>query len=367
MRLWKGAEFHFNPEVIMGKAFSDLHGLGGPTNGELAKVTGTDPTLYRARAFLRQTWGLGGDTEKIDADFNQFADVVDKRRVVLTVGNMPVLDVFDGVEYSHDPRTQFLNWSFMASPSFDYPADARGYNWGIALEYIDSELGWAARAGRFLQPIESNGLALDSAFMQHYGDMVELEKSYTLFGQDGKVRLMGWRNKTRMGRFDDAIALGQATGSAPDLSQVRKEHAKVGVGLSFEQKAGENLGLFARVNWSDDKTETYAFTEVGRNVSFGGLLKGTSWGRPNDVVGAAFSLNMLGPDHKAYLAAGGSGAFLGDGALNYGHERVLELFYSFQPVKGLMLSPDFQLIQNPGYNRDRGPAKFYGMRVHAEF
>jgi hypothetical protein len=37
---------------------------------------------------------------------------------------------------------------------------------------------------------------------------------------------------------------------------VRREHAKVGVGLSFEQKVGENLGLFTRLNWSDDKTET---------------------------------------------------------------------------------------------------------------
>jgi carbohydrate-selective porin OprB len=170
-----------------------------------------------------------------------------------------------------------------------------------------------------------------------------------------------------MGRVDDAIALGQATAGQPDLSLVRREHAKVGVGLSFEQKVGENLGLFTRLNWSDDKTETYAFTEAGRNVSFGGLLKGASWGRPDDVLGAAFSLNMLGPDHRAYLAAGGNGAFLGDSALNYGHERILEVFYSFQPVKGIMLSPDFQLIQNPGYNRDRGPAKFFGLRVHAEF
>ncbi|XHO07676.1 hypothetical protein ACEQUB_p00923 (plasmid) [Ralstonia syzygii] len=241
--------------------------------------------------------------------------MVDKHRIVLTAGNVPVLDLFDALEYAHDPRTQFLNWSFMTHPSFDYPADARGYDWGVALEYIDSENGWAARAGR----------------------------------------------------FQDAIAFGQAAGSAPDVGQVRKEHANVGVGLSFEQRVGENLGLFTRLNWSDDKTETYAFTEAGRNVSFGGLLKGTAWGRPNDVLGAAYSLNMLGPDHRAYLAAGGSGAFLGDGALNYAHERILELFYSMQPVKGIMLSPDVQLIQNPGYNRDRGPAKFVGLRVHAEF
>ena len=127
----------------------------------------------------------------VDADFNQFADVVDKRRVVLTAGNLPVLDVFDAVEYAHDPRTQFLNWSFMTHPSFDYAADARGYSWGVALEYIDSELGWAVRAGRFLQPVESNGLSLDTRFLEHYGDMLELEKSYMLFGQEGKVRLLG--------------------------------------------------------------------------------------------------------------------------------------------------------------------------------
>ncbi|MDF6786091.1 carbohydrate porin, partial [Escherichia coli] len=138
----------------------------------------------------------------------------------------------------------------------DYAADARGYSWGVALEYIDSENSWAVRAGRFLQPVESNGLPLDTRFLKHYGDMLELEKSYTLLGQEGKVRLLGWRNRARMGRFDDAIALGAATDAAPDVGLVRREHAKVGVGLSFEQKAGDNLGLFARLNWSDDKTET---------------------------------------------------------------------------------------------------------------
>ncbi|MGN8089023.1 carbohydrate porin [Ralstonia sp. 22086] len=367
MRLWKGAEFHFNPEVAQGVAFSELHGLGGLPNGELAKTAGTNPTLYRARTFLRQTWGLGGDTEKVDADFNQFANVVDKRRVVLTAGNFAVPDVFDAVSYAQDPRTQFLNWSFMAHPSFDYPADARGYNWGVALEYVDSENGWAVRAGRFLQPEQSNGLPLDTRFLKHYGDILELEKRYTLFGQEGTARLLGWRNQARMGRFDDAMALGAATGAAPDVGLVRKAHAKLGVGISFEQKAGDNLGLFARLNCSDDKTETYAFTEAGRSVSFGGLLKGAAWRRANDVLGVAVAVNMLGPDHRAYLAAGGSGAFLGDGGLNYGHERVLELFYSLQVTKVLAISPDFQLIQNPGYNRDRGAAKFVGVRVHAEF
>jgi len=33
----------------------------------------------------------------------------------------------------------------------------------------------------------------------------------------------------------------------------------------------------------------------------------------------------------------------------------------------LTLSPDLQWIRHPGYNRDRGPAGFAGLRLHLEF
>ncbi len=365
MRLWHGAEFHFNPEVTQGLPFSGLHGLGGLTNGELAKVSSTNPTVYRARAFIRQTWGLGGETETIEADFNQFAGAVDKHRVVLTAGNFSVLDVFDQNDYGSDPRTQFLNWSFMTHGSFDYPADARGYDWGVALEYIGD--GWSARIGRFLQPLESNGLELDTRMFEHYGDVLELEKRYEVGGRHGTARLLFFRNKARMGSFNDAIQFGLANNITPDVGEVRREHSKVGVGLTLLQQVTDSLGMFFRANMSDDKTETYAFTEIGRQVQLGGVLNGASWGRARDVLGIAAAVNMLGSDHRAYLAAGGQGAFLGDGALNYAPEQVFEIYYSFQPVKYLSISPDFQYIRNPGYNADRGPAKFYGVRFHAEF
>jgi len=365
MRLWQGAEFHFNPEVAQGVPFSDLHGLGGPTNGELAKASSTRPKIYRARAFIRQTWGLGGETETVDADFNQFAGTVDKRRVVLTAGNFSVLDVFDQNEYGSDPRTQFMNWSFLTHGSFDYPADARGYNWGISLEYIGD--GWSARIGRFLQPVESNGLELDTRMFEHYGDILELEKRYTVAGRPGTARLLFFRNKARMGAFNDAIQFGITNNATPDVADVRHEHSKVGVGLALVQQVTSSLGVFFRANMSDDKTETYAFTEIGRQVQLGGVLGGASWGRPRDVLGVATAVNMLGQDHRAYLAAGGQGAFLGDGALNYAPEQVFEIYYSFQAVKYLSISPDFQYIRNPGYNADRGPAKFYGIRFHGEF
>ncbi|AQV92788.1 carbohydrate porin [Cupriavidus necator] len=365
LKLWRGAEFHFNPEVTQGVPFSGLHGLGGLPNGELAKVSSTNPVFYRARAFLRQNWNLGGGSETLEEDFNQFARTVDRQRVVLTAGNFGVLDVFDQNEFGSDPRTQFMNWSFMTHGAFDYPADARGYNWGLALEYIGD--GWSARIGRFLQPLESNGLELDTRMFEHYGDIVEVEKRYQLAGRPGTARLLWFRNKARMGAFSDALQFGMANNTTPDVADVRREHAKTGVGLAFVQQVTNSLGMFARASLSDDKTETYAFTEVGKQVSLGGVLNGNAWGRARDALGVAVAVNMLGPNHRAYLAAGGQGAFLGDGALNYGPEQVFEIYYSFQPFKYLSISPDFQYVRNPGYNRDRGPAKFYGVRFHGEF
>ncbi|VCU68515.1 Carbohydrate-selective porin, OprB family [Pigmentiphaga humi] len=364
-RLWEGAEVHLGGEGARGATFSDLHGLGGLTNGELAKTAGSDMTYYRAKAFLRQTWGLGGGREAVESDMDQLGGFTDKRRIVLTAGNFSVLDVFDGVSVSHDPRTQFMNWAFLTHGSYDYAADARGYTWGVALEYIDD--GWAVRAGRFMQPKESNGLPLDTRIGRHYGDQVELEKSYTAWGRPGTLRVLAFRNKARMGSFDDAVALAAAQGGAPDLAAVRREHAKVGLGVSVEQKLGDAVTVFARASAADGKTETYAFTEIDRGVSGGIVVDGAAWGRAGDTAGLAVAVNALSAAHRQYLARGGLGAFLGDGRLDYGTERIAETYYSWQAARFLWVTADAQYIRNPGYNRDRGPAKVFSMRVHAAF
>src|SRR5574337_1219530 len=134
-RPWSGGALYFNPEAAQGVPLSNLTGLGGFTNGEIARSSGPTPKFYRARLFLRQTWGLGGGQEEVESGPNQLAGSVDRRRFVLTAGNLSVLDLFDNNAYSHDPRTQFLNWSIMAHGAYDYAADARGYSWGIAGEW----------------------------------------------------------------------------------------------------------------------------------------------------------------------------------------------------------------------------------------
>jgi hypothetical protein len=365
-RTWKGGELYFDPEVTQGVALSGLTGLGGFTNGEIARTSGPHLTFYRARLFARQTWGFGGGSEKVESDANQLAGSVDRRRLVLTAGNLSLLDIFDDNTYSHDPRTQFMNWSLMTHGAYDYAADARGYSWGLALEYFYDD--WRLRAGRFIQPKEPNQLALDSRIFRHYGDQIEIERAHTLADRPGKLRFLVFRNVARMARYQDALDLAARTGGAPDINAVRTvERVKRGLGFNFEQEISSSAGLFGRASWADGQTETYAFTEIDRSLSGGVSVKGGIFGRAADTLGIAYVRNGLSTAHRDYLGAGGLGFFLGDGALNYRPEIIVEAYYSLNVAKDTSFSADFQRISNPGYNADRGPATVISARLHYGF
>ncbi|RTL48195.1 MAG: carbohydrate porin [Rhodocyclaceae bacterium] len=366
LRPWQDGEIYLNPECAQGIPFSNLTGLGGFTNGEIARTAGATLKCYRARLFLRQTWGLGGGREKQESDANQLAGSVDKHRVVLTAGNLSVGDIFDDNVYSHDPRTQFMNWSIMTHGAYDYAADARGYTWGMALEYYSDD--WVLRAGRFTQAREPNAQRMDFQIAQNHGDQIELEHAHELDDLPGKLRLLLYRNRAPMARFADATGLGALTGATPDLNLVRKGYnTRWGMGLNLEQALSANTGLFARASWSDGKTETYNFTEIDRSASTGLLLKGAAWGREADNLGIAMAWNGLSKQRRDYLAAGGISFFIGDGRLNYDAEKIFETFYSLALGRAGSLSVDWQHIRNPAYNADRGPVRVGSLRLHTEF
>jgi len=364
-RLWKGGEIYLDPELSQGVPLSHLTGLGGFTNGEIARTTGPTPTLYAARAFLRQTWGLGGDREAAESDANQLAGSVERRRLVLTAGKLSLQDLFDDNAYSHDPRTQFLNWSLMTYGAWDFAADARGYSWGVALEYFHDD--WALRAGRFLMPKQSNGLALNPRIFYSFGDQVELERAHSLWGQAGKVRVLAYRNQADMGGYRDSLSDAAASGGTPDLATSRKKRTKYGFGVNLEQSLSGDVGAFARASWNNGEAETFAFTEIDRSISAGILIKGSTWNRASDSLGIAFVRNGISGPHRDYLAAGGLGFFIGDGQLGYRTEDVFEAFYSLGVVKDVWVSLDFQRIFDPAYNADRGPVSVASARLHYGF
>ncbi|WP_201977541.1 carbohydrate porin [Hymenobacter rubidus] len=367
-RLWKNASVYFNPEVAGGSGLSGARGVAGFTNGETFRIGDPSPNLYLARLYLRQVFALGTATDVDLDDLNQLAGTSPQRYFAVTLGKFSTADFFDQNSYSHDPRTQFLNWSLMSAGAWDYAANTRGYTVGGVFEYVTP--GFTARFASTLMPTLANGPVLDFHYGTAHAETVELTKVYHLSGRQGTIRALGFRNVAAMATYRTAIALAQATGDQPDVTAVRHDgHTKVGFSLNAEQEITKEIGAFARVSYNDGKNETWAFTEIDHSASLGIASTGARWHRPDDRLGAAVVVNGLSPEHRAYLAAGGYGFIVGDGALNYGLEQIGELYYSFAlPTYHASISPDYQLVINPAYNRDRsGPVHVVAVRLHIEF
>jgi high affinity Mn2+ porin len=364
IRLWEGAELWVNPEIDQGFGLSSTLGIAGFPSGEAYKIGASVPYARLPRMFVRQTIDLGGDTEKVDADINQFAGSQTADRLVITVGKFSVSDIFDTIGYAHNPREDFMNWSLVDAGTFDYAADAWGYTYGAAVEWYRGN--WTLRGGLFDLSIVPNSTDLDPRFGQ-FQWVGEIEHRHQLWGLPGKVAINGFLTRGRMGSFEDAILLAQITGGPADIAAVRRYNSRGGVSVLAEQQVSSDLGVFARAGWANGNIEPYEFTDIDRTVAAGLSLKGTRWGRPDDTVGLAGIVNGISAVHQAFLNAGGLGILVGDGQLpNAGSEKIIEMYYSF-PVFSWRVTFDYQFVANPAYNRDRGPVSIIGTRLHAQF
>ncbi len=363
LRTWRGGELVVVPEVAGGRGLSGVTGVAGFPNGDIVRVADPQLRLYAARAFLRQTWRLGPESERFDGEPMRLAGELPLSRLTLTAGKFAATDVFDDNAYSHDPRTQFMNWALMDGASWDYPADTRGYSWGVAVEL--ERPAWTLRLGSFMVPLEANGMALDHAVRTDRGDVAELELRQRWFGAEGKLKLLAYQNHADMGTY--LVALAGAGPEPPDVTRTRRDGThKYGFGLNVEQPLSDKVGVFGRWGWNDGRTESWAFTEVDSTASLGGQVVGRAWGRPDDTAAVALVSNGLRRDHRDYLAAGGRGFLLGDGALDYGRERIVEAYYSLSAARGVSVTADFQHVTNPAYNRARGPVAIWAVRLHVE-
>jgi high affinity Mn2+ porin len=364
-RLWEigpySGELVFNPEIAGGKGFSGVNGIAGFTNGEITRVGVPQPTPYFARLYLRQTWGFGGEQETVEDAANVIGGKRDINRFSIMAGKFAFTDVIDNNTYSHDPRTQFTNWSMMYNGAWDYPANVRGYDFGVAMEYNTKH--WAIRYGIMGEPIEANGAPIDPRFTRAFGQALEWEGRWKVDDHPGRVRLMAYLNRAHMGDYREAM---QAMPVNPDVTATREYRYKYGCGLNFEQEITRDLGAWGRVGWSDGHTESWAFAPIDRTLALGLLLKGRCWARPNDEVGIGAVWNGLAKDHRDYLRAGGNDFSIGDGQLNYGLEKTVEAYYRISIVKGVSVMFNWQYVNNPAYNRDRGPVSVESLVVHFE-
>lgn len=362
-RLWKGAAIYWDRELYEGKGLDDTLGVVGFPNGEANKAGSWPIKTNNARIFIRQIIGLGGPQEQIAADKNQLADKEDISRITLTAGKFAASDIFDGNSYTHDPRTQFLNWALMDSAAWDYPANSRGYINGFSAELNQED--WALRYGIFMEPDEPNQSNLVFHGMNNVGQVVELEERYKLYDKPGKMRFLVFYNRNREADFNDVLGAADVNAALVDARSYGG--SKYGFAISGEQQVTDSIGVFARLSWNDGKTESWMFTDVDESAATGLSVNGKSWGRPDDIGDIAAVINGLSSEHREFFEQGGLGLLAGDGQLKYAPEMVMEAYYSYALNPYVFLSPNYQFVLNPAYNADRGPISIFAVRLHIEF
>ncbi|RKR80650.1 high affinity Mn2+ porin [Mucilaginibacter gracilis] len=367
-KLWTGAAVYFNPEVSGGSGVSGAKGIAGFANGETFRIGNPAPALYLGRLYLRQYIALTKELDTLDAANNQLREYVPKKRIVITAGKFALSDFFDNNAYSHDPRSQFLNWALMGNGAWDYPANTRGYTDGLVVEYISPD--WEARAATTLVGTYANGPDFDYHFWDAYSTTVELSKNLMVKKHKGRINLLLYRNVTKAPVYREVINnyLNHTDEALDVINGKNYGNVKYGFGINAEQELSTSLGAFFRTSWNDGKTATWAFTEIDQSLSLGLSYKGDKWKRPDDCFAIAGVVNGISNDHRDFLQIGGYGFIVGDGKLtNYSTEKIAEAYYSAKLNKNLTLTGDYQFVANPAYNADRGPVSLFAIRLHVEF
>lgn len=339
--------------------------------GSLISTWFRNPTLgsapYVARVMLHYTLPLSRETTEATQNPLSLATTVPGRQLEFRLGKMSTADFFDVNSVGSDSHLQFMNWTVVNNGAYDYAADTRGYTYGLLAEFYNP--GWALRFGEMLMPKVANGIELDWNIARAHAENIEFEFYPSLRRQRaGVVRLLSFVNHANMGSYREAINgfLG-GQDPVPDVTAHRKQgRVKYGFGLNAEQELTQDLRVFGRLGWNGGANESFAYTEVDRTALFGGDYRGRLWKRSKDTLGAAFVINGISGDHRRYLALGGLGFLLGDGALNYATERIFEGYYTLHVWRGISFAFDVQQISNPGYNQDRGPVLVPGFRIHIE-
>lgn len=359
-------------ESSSGGGIGSALGLAGVTNLDVVRTAQGTPIStgppYLARLMLRQIVPLG--RERVPAERGPFglATSLPERRLEFRFGKFTLVDFFDANSAGSDSHFQFLNWTVVNSGAYDYAADTRGYTYGAMVEYDDR--AWSLRFAEALMPKIANGIHLDADLARARSENVEGEwRGNFLPRRAGVLRLLAYVNHADMGSYREAISAFLAgRDPMPDITAHRQQgRVKYGFGANLEQNLTSSLTAFGRFGWNEGHNESFAYTEVNQAVLLGAGLRGGIWRRAYDRLGGALSLNAISGDHRRYLALGGRGFLLGDGALNYGRERIFEGFYTLRAWRGAYLAFDLQHITNLGYNQDRGPVLVPAARLHLEF
>jgi high affinity Mn2+ porin len=124
-----------------------VDGLANPSNGELPRVASATPKPYLARLFISHDFGFGDAVEHVESDENQLAGDRPMTRYTITAGDSPQRFLRRQQLFARSAHPVH-GVGLMYNGAWDYPADTRGYTWGIVNEFHTRNWSFAIWGGR---------------------------------------------------------------------------------------------------------------------------------------------------------------------------------------------------------------------------
>jgi high affinity Mn2+ porin len=337
VKVARWTEFIFDAEEAGGKGLSQALGMAGFVNLDVVRNPSLGQGVYAARYFIHQTIPLTADRIKEQPNPFYLQESIPRRRIEFTMGKMGLVDFFDNNSVGSDSHLQFTNWAIDNNGAYDYAANTRGYTVAAILSYAGPE--FEARFGEALMPTVANGTDLDANLRRARAENLELEwKPHWFQGLDTFIRPLAYLNHANMGDYGQAIAAFEDhVDRVPDITLHRRQGTlKQGFALNVEQALPANFRAFLRAGWNEGHKESFAYTEMNDTFAIGAELAGDGWGRKQDQIGSAFETGGISSKHQQF-------------------------------VSGLYMAVQLSFVNNPGYNRDRGPVVVPGVRAHVDF
>jgi len=264
--------------------------------------------------------------------------------LTVSVGQLDITGYLDANEFANDETGAFLANVFVNNPSIEFGGSDNFYSPGLALVFspagkMDLAIGAFDGDGDYARPFDAPFLMAEADFRPRF------------LGKEGTYRVYYWRRSSRPAANLEFLADPTKTALVKAFNQ--------GVGLSFDQYIGHNLGLWLRGGTQRETvSQMKAFLGTGLHAS-AALI-----GREHDSMGLGYGVNFLGRDYREYRQGSTRG-------FDPGNEHYIEVYYdvflSGLGGMGLHLAPDFQYIINRGGNRRTTDAFLYGLRIQADF
>ena len=271
-----------------------------------------------------------------------FGDLIE-----ITLGKIDLTGYFDQNRYANKETIQYIAQAFNNNNAIDWGGSVNFFGVGAVLTAHPTRasaitLGWFQGDGNYKSLFDHPFLIGQLRFTTHW------------IGKEGNYRFYGWGRLTPHCRNKSDPTVFLNCNLVDSADQIRIRGSNIGVGVSLDQQLSDSVGFWARLGFQNPDV-----SQFDKAFSTGVVTSGALIGRPNDALGIAYGIVLPSSDYKK--ATGFSNI-----------EHYAEIYYKFVITgdgftTGFHLTPDIQLVINPGGNGSVHPVIVPGLRAQFHF